>query len=160
MPRNDELRFDPDGGAPDTARLTDRSRGILLLAMEEAALRAAEYVDPEHVLLAMAMTEGVAGHILRRVGATPRAIEGVMARVRCDRLVDRESPPWSKEAMRCIARAHDERTPLGHDYVGTEHLILGVVLSGEGRIPEILTHLKLVAGDIQDAVYDLFGRKP
>ncbi len=44
-----------------------------------------------------------------------------------------------------IARAHEELVPLGHNYVGTEHLVLGVVLSGEGAVPGLLVRLRIEA---------------
>lgn len=160
MPRNDGLTLGGSYGEVDISRMTDRARGILRSAADLAVERGAASVEPEHLLLALAMEEGgVAGHVLRFLGGTPERIEGMLRLPTREAATIRELAPWSMESMRCLARAREESAPLGHDYVGTEHLILGIVLSGEGRIPQILSHLRLAASDIRDEVYQLLGHK-
>ena len=161
MPRNDLSSADPSLNEVDTSRMTDRARGILDLAKLQAVRRSDSQVGPEHLLIAMAMEAGgVAGNVLRFLGANADRIEEAIPQSRNQTCPVPETPPWSQESLRCIARAYDERVPLGHNYVGTEHLILGVVLCGEGRIPKMLSHLNLAACDIRDEVYQLLGHQP
>jgi ATP-dependent Clp protease ATP-binding subunit ClpC len=124
-------------------RFTKRARRVLSLAQEEAQRLNHNYIGTEHLLLGLIREEnGVAVRVLRELGVDPRQI-----RERVERTVGRgQRALYGKLSLtprtkRVIELAVDEARRLGHHYIGTEHLLLGLVREGEGVAVDVLKGL-------------------
>ena len=124
-------------------RFTKRARRVLSLAQEEAQRLNHNYIGTEHLLLGLVREEnGVAVRVLREMGVDPRQI-----RERVERTVGRgQRTIYGKLSLtprtkRVIELAVDEARRLGHHYIGTEHLLLGLVREGEGVAVDVLKGL-------------------
>ena len=124
-------------------RFTKRARRVLTLAQEEAQRLNHNYIGTEHLLLGLVREEnGVAVKVLRDLGVDPRQI-----RERIERTVGRgQRAMYGKLSLtprtkRVIELAVDEARRLGHHYIGTEHLLLGLVRAGEGVAVDVLKGL-------------------
>ncbi|MFQ5613001.1 MAG: ATP-dependent Clp protease ATP-binding subunit [Anaerolineae bacterium] len=124
-------------------RFTKRARRVLTLAQEEAQRLNHNYIGTEHLLLGLVREEnGVAVRVLRDLGVNPRQV-----RERVERTVGRgQRAMYGKLSLtprtkRVIELAVDEARRLGHHYIGTEHLLLGLVREGEGVAVDVLKGL-------------------
>jgi ATP-dependent Clp protease ATP-binding subunit ClpC len=124
-------------------RFTKRARRVLTLAQEEAQRLNHNYIGTEHLLLGLVREEnGVAVRVLRDLGIDPKQI-----RERVERTVGRgQRAMYGKLSLtprtkRVIELAVDEARRLGHHYIGTEHLLLGLVRAGEGVAVDVLKGL-------------------
>jgi len=124
-------------------RFTDRARRVLVLAQEEARLLDHSFIGTEHILLGLiAEGEGLAARTLEALGVTFEAardkVEGIVVMAGS---VPGGSPPFTRRAKRVLELALREALELGHSYIGTEHIILGLVREGEGVGAQILVNL-------------------
>lgn len=124
-------------------RFTKRARRVLTLAQEEAQRLNHNYIGTEHLLLGLVREEnGVAVRVLRDLGVDPKQV-----RERVERTVGRgQRTMYGKLSLtprtkRVIELAVDEARRLGHHYIGTEHLLLGLVRAGEGVAVDVLKSL-------------------
>ena len=121
-------------------RFTKRARRVLALAQEEALRLNHNYIGTEHLLLGLMKEEnGVAVKILRELGVEPeqiiRAVERTVGRGERRPL---GKPTLAPRTKRVIELAVDEARLMGHHYIGTEHLLLGLIREGEGIAVNIL----------------------
>jgi len=121
-------------------KFTERARRVLTLAQEEAQHFSHSYIGTEHILLGLVREEeGVAARVLTNLGV-------VLSKVRSavEFIIGRGEKPTSGEiglsprAKRVIELAIDEARHLGHNYIGTEHLLLGLLREGEGIAASVL----------------------
>ena len=126
--------------ADNLDRFTRHARQVLTIAQEEALRLNHNYVGTEHLLLGLVKEEnGLASKILREVGATPAEVVRHV-----ERMAPRNPrPPFGKPALtprtkRVIELAVEEARQMGHPYIGTEHLLLGLVREDEGIAAEVL----------------------
>src|SRR5579863_2354004 len=131
---NDRDRFD---------RFTERARKVLSLAQEEAQRFQHNYIGTEHLLLGLVREgEGVAARVLESLGAelykVRQAVEFIIGRG--DRIVLGEIG-LTPRAKKVIELAVDEARRLNHHYIGTEHILLGLVREGEGIAAGVLESL-------------------
>ncbi len=124
-------------------RFTDRARRVLVLAQEEARLLNHSFIGTEHILLGLIHEEeGVAARALSELGITL-----VAARSKVEEVIGLSggapfgSPPFTPRAKKVMELALREAMQLGHNYIGTEHLLLGVVREGEGVATQVLVGL-------------------
>ncbi|MFQ5945170.1 MAG: ATP-dependent Clp protease ATP-binding subunit [Anaerolineae bacterium] len=124
-------------------RFTKRARQVLALAQEEAQRLNHNYIGTEHLLLGLVREESdVAARVLRELGLGSRALRGAVEEV-----VGRgERKTMGKIGLtprtkRVIELAVDEARRLGHHYIGTEHLLLGLIREGEGIAVDVLKNL-------------------
>ncbi|CAA9282577.1 MAG: ClpB protein [uncultured Chloroflexi bacterium] len=125
------------------SRLSEMSRQILQLARKEAAFFQHDQIRTEHILLAIAaVPEAVASRLLRRQGIDPQAVvREVVAHLHIGRAVDSRSITLSGPARRAIEIAALEAQRLGSEYIGTEHLLLGILAEKESLAGRVLTKL-------------------
>lgn len=140
-------------------RFTQRAQKVLLLAQEEARLMNYPFVGTEHILLGLVREgEGVAARVLKEMGISAEAI-----RAQVEQLVERVQGPIVQEvsltprAKRVIELAIDEARQLGHNYIGTEHLLLGLVREGEGVAARALAALGVELDRLRAAVMEVLG---
>jgi len=124
-------------------RFTDRARRVVVQAQEEARMLAHHYVGPEHVLLGLIHEgNGVAAKALESLGISPQTV-----RQRVEQATGRgeRAPsgriPFTPQSKNLLERSLQESHALGHDYIGTEHILLGLIHQGESVAAQVLTAL-------------------
>src|SRR3989338_2976920 len=141
-------------------RFTERARKVIVLAKEEARRFNHDYIGTEHLLLGLVREgEGVAAAVLQKLGIDLETI-----RIEVEKMVqpgpqtqvlgDIPFTPRSKKALELSA---EEARALGHNYIGTEHLLLGLVKEGEGMAYRVLLNLGLDLGKLRNEVMELLG---
>jgi len=140
-------------------RFTDRARRVLVLAQEEARLLNHSFIGTEHILLGLiAEGEGVAAKALAQLGIS---LEDV--RERAQETIGRvgfppiASPPFTPRAKKVLELALREAHQLGHNYIGTEHMLLGLVREGEGVGAQVLVTLGADLGSVRQQVIQLLS---
>lgn len=124
-------------------RFTDRARRVVVLAQEEARQLSHNYIGTEHILLGLIHEgEGVAALALCTMGIS---LEGVRAQVEEIIGQGKEAPtghiPFTPRAKKVQELSLREALQLGHNYIGTEHLLLGLLREGEGTAAQVLAKL-------------------
>ena len=124
-------------------RFTQRARRVLSLAQEEAERLQHNYIGTEHLLLGLIREEGgVAGRVLRELGLEQKRVEELVERMtRASTRSGTTAPELSPGTKRVLELAVDEARRMGHHYIGTEHLLLGLVRLPEGVAIDILKRL-------------------
>ena len=121
-------------------RFTDRARRVVVLAQEEARGLNHNYIGTEHILLALLREgDGVAARVLDRFGLTPEGVrEEVTARVGLGSQPVPKKIPFTPRAKKVLELALREALQLHHNYIGTEHILLGLIREGDGVGAQIL----------------------
>ena len=124
-------------------RFTERAQRVMVLSQEEARRLGHSVVGTEHILLGLiAEGEDVAARALLSLGIS---IDQVRAEV--ERIIGRGEKPtegpigFTPRSKRVLELAFDEARRLGHTYIGTEHLLLGLIREGEGVAAQVLHNL-------------------
>jgi len=137
-------------------RFTDRARRVVVVSQEEARGLNHNYIGTEHILLGLLEPGGVAAQALTRFGMTLTGTrEEVRARVGAGHQAPGKKIPFTPRAKKVLELSLREALSLSHNYIGTEHILLGLVREGEGVATQILTEH---AGDltaVRQAVLDL-----
>ncbi len=141
-------------------RFTDRARKVMGLARQEAQRLNHEYIGTEHILLGLVQEEhSVAANVLRQM-----KIDIKKVRSEVEKLVQSGTAPvnmgqlpFTPRAKRILQLSFEEATELGHNYVGTEHLLLGLLRERDGVAAMVLVNLGLKLEDVRKAVLDLLG---
>jgi len=122
-------------------RFTDRARRVVVLAQEEARKLQHNYIGTEHLLLGLAAEQhGLAGRALARFGMSYASVrEEVMARVGTGSEQPAGRIPFTPRAKKSLELALREALALHHNYIGTEHILLGIEREGDGVAAQILT---------------------
>jgi len=128
-------------------RFTQRARHVVVLAQEEARLLDHNYIGTEHILLGLlGEPESVAGTILLNFGMTRDTVrEEVTQRVGRGKKAPAGHIPFTPRAKKILELSLREALAIGHNYIGTEHILLGLIREGEGVATQILSsHVDLV----------------
>ncbi|MDP3730619.1 MAG: ATP-dependent Clp protease ATP-binding subunit [Candidatus Omnitrophota bacterium] len=141
-------------------RFTERARKVILLAKEEAKRFNHDYIGTEHILLGLVREgEGVAAAVLASFGLTSDKI-----RIEVEKLVQPGPStvisgdlPFTPKAKKVMELATEEARALGHNYIGTEHLLLGLIREGEGVASQVLMNLGLELERVREEVMNLLG---
>src|SRR5262245_3777851 len=143
-------------------RFTQRARRVLSLAQEEAERLQHNYIGTEHLLLGLIREEGgVAGRVLRELGLEQRRVEELVERM--TRATQRSSTTnldLSPGTMRVLELAVDEARRMGHHYIGTEHLLLGLVRQTEGVAIDILKRLGISPEEVRKQTRRVLQESP
>ncbi|MBL7092092.1 MAG: ATP-dependent Clp protease ATP-binding subunit [Candidatus Omnitrophica bacterium] len=142
-------------------RFTERARKVIILAKEEARRFNHDYIGTEHILLGLIREgEGVASAILQNMGLSLDKI-----RLEIEKLVQpgpatvvSGDVPFTPRAKRVIELSMEEARQLGHNYIGTEHLLLGLLREGEGVAAQVLLGLGLDLNKLRSEVMELLGQ--
>ena len=132
-------------------RFTQRARRVLSLAQEEAERFQHNYIGTEHLLLGLIREDGgVAGRVLRELGLDHRRVEELVERMtRATARTTTIQPELSPGTKRVLELAVDEARRMGHHYIGTEHLLLGLVRLPEGVAIDILKRLNVSPEEVR-----------
>ncbi|GAB6187584.1 ATP-dependent Clp protease ATP-binding subunit [Thermopirellula anaerolimosa] len=141
-------------------RFTDRARKVIQLANQEAQRFNHEYVGTEHILLGLIKEgSGVAANVLRNLDVDLRKI-----RLEVEKLVQSGPDmvtmgrlPLTPRARKVLEYATEEARNLNHNYVGTEHILLGLLREQEGVAAQVLMNLGLKLEDVREEVLNLLG---
>jgi ATP-dependent Clp protease ATP-binding subunit ClpC len=124
-------------------RFTDRARRVVVLAQEEARMLSHNYIGTEHILLGLAHEgEGVAAKALEGLGIHLEAV-----RQQVEQIIGKgqQAPsghiPFTPRAKKVLELSLRESLQLGHDYIGTEHILLGLIREGDGVAAQVLVRL-------------------
>lgn len=124
-------------------RFTDRARRVLVLAQEEARLLNHSFIGTEHILLGLIHEgEGIAAKALESLGISLEAVRAkVEETIGVPGTGTTGSPPFTPRAKKVLELSLREALQLGHNYIGTEHMLLGLVREGEGVAAQVLIQL-------------------
>lgn len=140
-------------------RFTDRARRVLVLAQEESRLLGHNYIGTEHLLLGLIQEgHGVAAKALTALGVSPDAVrEKVVEATAPPGVPDSGSPPFSPRAKKVLELSLREALQLGNNYIGTEHILLGLVREGEGVGAQVLQILGTDLAQVREQVMALWS---
>jgi hypothetical protein len=144
-------------------RFTDRARKVMQLAYQEAQRFNHEYIGTEHILLGLVKEgSGVAANVLKNLNIDLRKVRLEVEKI------DRTVPvmvtvgklPRTPRVWKVIEYALEEARSLNHYYVGTEHLLLGLLRDQEGVAGQVLMNLGLTPAHLRKGVLELLDRPP
>jgi ATP-dependent Clp protease ATP-binding subunit ClpC len=140
-------------------RFTDRARRVLVLAQEEARLLNHNFIGTEHILLGLIHEgEGVAAKALESLGISLEAVrEKVEETIGPAGTATTGSPPFTPRAKKVLELSLREALQLGHNYIGTEHMLLGLVREGEGVAAQVLVNLGADLSRVRQQVIQLLS---
>jgi ATP-dependent Clp protease ATP-binding subunit ClpC len=135
-------------------RFSERARQVVVLAHDEARALGHDYIGTEHLLLGLLREEeGVAARVLKGLGVTPEEVRGkVVSIVGRGEAAPAEQIPFTPRAKQVLELSLREALALGHNDIGTEHVLLGVVREYEGLGARILFDLGADAETIRNEV--------
>src|SRR5882757_3134623 len=147
-------------------RFTDRARRVVVLAQEEARMLNHNYIGTEHILLGLIHEgEGVAAKALESLGIS---LEGIRSQVEEIIGQGQQAPsghiPFTPRAKKVLELSLREGLQLGHNYIGTEHILLGLIREGEGVAAQVLVKLGADLNRVRQQVIQLLsgyqGKEP
>ena len=140
-------------------RFTDRARRVVVLAQEEARLLNHNYIGTEHILLGLIHEgEGVAAKALESLGISLESVRGQV-----EEIIGQggSSPsghiPFTPRAKKVLELSLREALQLGHNYIGTEHILLGLIREGEGVAAQVLVKLGADLARVREQVIQLLS---
>jgi ATP-dependent Clp protease ATP-binding subunit ClpC len=155
-----------EGEWPMFERFTDRARRVVVLAQEEARMLNHNYIGTEHILLGLIHEgEGVAAKALESLGISLDAV-----RQQVEEIIGQgqQAPsghiPFTPRAKKVLELSLREALQLGHNYIGTEHILLGLIREGEGVAAQVLVKLGADLNKVRQQVIQLLsgyqGKEP
>ncbi|MCU0722271.1 MAG: ATP-dependent Clp protease ATP-binding subunit [Planctomycetes bacterium] len=141
-------------------RFTDRARKVMGLARQEAQRFNHDYIGTEHILLGLVQEEsGVAASVLKNMDIDLKKV-----RMEVEKQVQAGTGakasgqlPFTPRAKKVLELAMEEASNLGHNYIGTEHLLLGLLKEQDGMAARVLINLGLRLEEVREQVLDLLG---
>lgn len=139
-------------------RFTDRARKVLVFAQQEAARFGHGYIGTEHLLLGLLREgEGVAAKALTSLNIDLEAVRARVEEILGKGQENNAEMGYTPRAKKVIELAMEEALRLGHNYVGTEHLLLGLIREGEGVAAQVLTNLGADISQMRQRVIEYLG---
>jgi len=147
-------------------RFTDRARRVVVLAQEEARMLNHNYIGTEHILLGLIHEgEGVAAKALEALNISLEAVRSQVEEIIGQ---GQQAPsghiPFTPRAKKVLELSLREALQLGHNYIGTEHILLGLIREGEGVAAQVLVKLGADLGRVRNQVIQLLsgyqGKEP
>ena len=147
-------------------RFTDRARRVVVLAQEEARMLNHNYIGTEHILLGLIHEgEGVAAKALESLGISLEAVRSQVEEIIGQ---GQQAPsghiPFTPRAKKVLELSLREALQLGHNYIGTEHILLGLIREGEGVAAQVLVKLGADLSRVRQQVIQLLsgyqGKEP
>ncbi|MGO1739260.1 MAG: ATP-dependent Clp protease ATP-binding subunit [Actinomycetaceae bacterium] len=140
-------------------RFTDRARRVVVLAQEEARMLNHNYIGTEHILLGLIHEgEGVAAKALEALDISLEAVRAQVTEIIGE---GQQAPsghiPFTPRAKKVLELSLREALQLGHNYIGTEHILLGLIREGEGVAAQVLTKLGADLNRVRQQVIQLLS---
>lgn len=141
-------------------RFTERARKVIILSKEEARRFNHDYIGTEHILLGLIREgEGVAAAVLEKMGLDLQTI-----RLEVEKVVQPGPStqilgdiPFTPRAKKALELAAEEARALGHNYIGTEHILLGIIREGESVASQVLLNLGLDLDRVRNEIMAVLG---
>ena len=142
-------------------KFTERARKVMVHAREEARRFGHDYIGTEHILLGLVKEgTGVAAHVLKSLGVDLKKI-----RIEVEKLVQtgsasassQQQPPFTPRAKKVLELSMEEARNIGHNYVGTEHLLLGLLRENDGLAAQVLLNMGLKLETVREEVLEFLG---
>ncbi|GAA3467990.1 Clp protease N-terminal domain-containing protein [Nonomuraea roseola] len=157
-----QKRFVPKDGANlieemrNYTRFTDRARHVVVAAQEEARTAARDHIEPEHLALGLLHEpEGLAVKIMELLGASPDAVREAMTTTSEGQQAAPEKIPFSGQSKKVLELTLREALRLGHNYVGTEHILLGLLSLEEGPVADGFARLGVAKQAVEERLEQL-----
>src|SRR6201993_1579145 len=140
-------------------RFTDRARRVVVLAQEEARMLNHNYIGTEHILLGLIHEgEGVAAKALESLGISLEAVRQQVEEIIGQGQAAPTGPiPFTPRAKKVLELSLREALQLGHNYIGTEHILLGLIREGEGVAAQVLQKLGADLNRVRQQVIQLLS---
>ena len=141
-------------------RFTERARRVIILAREEAGRFRHDFVGTEHVLLGLIRDgEGIATAVLQRLGLRLETVKAEVERALAGfpKTLTFGEVPFTPQAKRVLELSIEEARQLGHNYIGTEHLLLGLMKEGQSIAAKILESLGARLDEVRQETLALLG---
>ena len=139
-------------------RFTERAQKVLALAQEEAIRLSHSNIGTEHILLGLVREgEGIAAKALTALGLSPEKIQKEVETLIGKGTEKSQTIHYTPRAKKVIELSMDEARKLGHSYVGTEHILLGLIREGEGVAARVLGNLGVSLNKARQQVLQLLG---
>jgi len=145
------------------AHFTDRARKVMQLANQEAQRLNHEFIGTEHILLGLIKEgAGVAANVLKNFDIDLRKVRQEVEKIVLPGpdMVTMGRLPQTPRVKKAIEYAIEEARNLNHNYVGTEHLLLGLIREGEGVAAQVLMNLGLKLGEVREVILVMLGHIP
>ena len=144
-------------------RFTDRARKVMGLARQEAQRFNHDYIGTEHILLGLIQEgNGVAADVLKSLDVDLKKIRQDVEKLvsHGTMMVTLGQLPFTPRGKKVLELALEEARSLGHNYIGTEHLLLGLIREQAGIAAKVLKNLNVSLGDVREEVVELLGAEP
>src|SRR5256885_3713019 len=141
-------------------RFTERARKVMSLARQEAQRFNHDYIGTEHILLGLVQEgSGVAAQVLKNMGIDLNKIRTEVEKIvkTGPSMVQMGQLPFTPRAKKVLELSMEEAGNLGHNYIGTEHLLLGLIKENEGIAAQVLMNLGVKLEDVREEVLDFLG---
>jgi ATP-dependent Clp protease ATP-binding subunit ClpC len=140
-------------------RFTDRARRVMVLAQEEARMLSHSHIGTEHLLLGLIHEgEGVAAQALESLGISLQAVRQQVEEVIGQGQHAPADPiPFTRRAKKVLELSRREALAMGHNYVGTEHILLGLLREGDGVAAQVLVRLGADLNRVRQQVIQLLA---
>src|SRR5262249_43240076 len=141
-------------------RFTDRARKVMGLARQEAPRLNHEYIGTEHVLLGLVKEgSGVAANVLKNMNVDLKKIRLEIEKIvkTGPNMVTMGQLPFTPRAKKVLELSLEEASNLGHNYIGTEHLLLGLIRENDGIAAQVLMNLGIKLEDVREEVLEFLG---
>jgi len=142
-------------------RFTDRARKVMQLARQEAQRFNHEYIGTEHILLGLVQEgSGVAANVLKQMDVDLKKIRSEvekMVQTGTNLSMPMGQLPFTPRAKKVLELSLEEASNLGHNYIGTEHLLLGLLRENESVAAQVLLNIGLKLEDVREEVLEFLG---
>ncbi|MGE3163792.1 MAG: ATP-dependent Clp protease ATP-binding subunit [Planctomycetota bacterium] len=141
-------------------RFTDRARKVMALARKEAQRFNHDFIGTEHILLGLVQEgSGVAANVLKNLEVDGNKIRGEIEKhvQSGPSMVTMGQLPFTPRAKKVLELSQEEANELGHNYIGTEHLLLGLIRENDGVAAQVLMDLGIKLDDVKSEVLELLG---
>jgi hypothetical protein len=145
--------------APSLERFTERARTVLGDSEREARRLGHGFVGTEHILFALfEVADGLAARVLNEAGLSKSMVEeSILSLIKPGSASEEGTLPFTPRAKAAVRRAAEEALRLGHNYVGTEHLLLGLLGDEESVAAKVLLQLKASYSVIKDRTVEVLA---
>jgi Clp amino terminal domain, pathogenicity island component/UvrB/uvrC motif len=143
-------------------RFTERARQVVVLAQDEARALKHNYIGTEHILLGLLREEqGLAARVLESLDVTVEDVRALVARIvgQGDEITTGQIP-FTPRAKKVLELSLREAISLGHDYIGTEHILLGLVRENEGVAARILLDFDADVDKVRNEIIHMLSGTP
>ncbi|MCE9634692.1 MAG: ATP-dependent Clp protease ATP-binding subunit [Planctomycetes bacterium] len=141
-------------------RFTERARKVMTLARQEAQRFNHDYIGTEHILLGLVQEgSGVAAQVMKNLSVDMKKIRLEVEKIvkNGTNMVTMGQLPFTPRAKKVLELALEEAQNLGHSYIGTEHLLLGLIRENEGIAAQVILNLGTTLEEVREQVLELLG---